>query len=157
MARKTKTVTISSEDSANRDGGKNYLITEMPSSKAEKWAARALLALIASGMEIPDDVAGSGIAGLASVSPNLFSDGCSLSWEALEPLLDEMMACIQVIVGKTGLPVTRPVMTDDDIEEVSTRILLRKEIIELHLGFSLAAAQSKQGQAAMPAELPTGS
>ena len=43
MARKTKIVTIAAE---GRDYGKSYLLTEMPALKAEKWATRAMMALI---------------------------------------------------------------------------------------------------------------
>ena len=61
--RKTKTVTIESE---NRDHGKCFLLTEMSAAAAEKWAARAFLALAKSGVNLPDGVADMGLAGVAA-------------------------------------------------------------------------------------------
>ena len=52
MARKTKRVTITAE---GRDKGKTFLITELPADQAERWAIRALLALIQSGAVISED------------------------------------------------------------------------------------------------------
>ena len=48
MARKTKTVVIES----GRDEGKSFLVTEMPVTKADKWANSALLAIIVTGKQI---------------------------------------------------------------------------------------------------------
>ena len=38
----------------NRDRGKVFVITELPASKAEAWAMRAILALLANNVELPD-------------------------------------------------------------------------------------------------------
>ena len=130
MARRHKEVVISAE---GRDQNKVFKITEMPAAQAEKWAARALLALISSGATIPDSVAQAGLAGVASVGMGAFA---GLKWEIMEPLLDEMMQCVQVVPSPG---IVRPLIESaDDIEEVSTRFTLRKEVLELHLGFSLA-------------------
>lgn len=131
--RKTKIVTIETE---NRDKGKTYLLTEMPAAQAEKWAARAFLALAKSGVEIPDDVAAAGLAGVAVSGLAALS---RIDWRDAEPLLDEMMACVK-IQEKLLTRVLDP--NAEDIEEVATRLLLRKELLELHLGFSLAAKPS---------------
>ena len=131
--RKTKEITIQSE---NRDRGKTYLLTEMPAAQAEKWAAQAFLALAKSGVEIPDSVAAGGLAGVAASGLAVLS---GISWDLAEPLLDEMMGCVKI---KEAHLVRALDPNAEDIEEVSTRLLLRKELLELHLGFSLAAKLS---------------
>ena len=49
MSRKEMTVTIQLD---NRDKGKSFFITEMPSRQAEQWADRAFLALAHSGLNL---------------------------------------------------------------------------------------------------------
>ena len=49
-----------------------------------------------------------------------------------------MMECVQLDMGRAG---SRR-LDDEDIEEVATRLLLRREIVALHLDFSPAAGQS---------------
>ena len=48
MARKTKTLVIES----GRDQGKSFLITEMPVTRADKWANTALLAMLRGGVDV---------------------------------------------------------------------------------------------------------
>lgn len=136
--RKTQEVVIDDQDPENRDGGKHYIITEMPATKGEKWAARAINALLASGIEIPDKAIGQGMKGLAMLGSSGFSNFRGVSWEALEPLMDEMMSCV-TRVHDTGSGRTRPVV-ENDIEEIKTRLLLRNAWLELHIGFSFAGA-----------------
>src|SRR5512147_2710546 len=110
--RKTKTVTVNAQ---NRDNGKSFLLTEMPALKAEKWAARAFLALAKSGIELPDSATSNGMAGFASVG---FEAIGRLDWADAEPLLDEMMTCVQI---SPSPGVVRPLVEGaDDIEEVTT-------------------------------------
>lgn len=155
MARRVKSITIEEE---GRDKGKTFLLTEMSSVKAEKWAARVLLALMKSGVEIPDDVAQAGMAGVAAMGSSLISAASGVQWSSLEPLLDEMLTCIQFM---PSLGVIRPLLWTEgaeDIEEVKTLLTLRMEVLELHLGFSLAelrarsatAAQTKMSTSAAP-------
>ena len=68
------------------------------------------------------DMAAQGIKALAKVHP-----------DQAKPLLDEMMGCVQILVPATQKP--RPLL-DGDIEDVKTRFMLRKAVVELHLGFS---------------------
>lgn len=126
MARKEIIVKI---DAKNRDQGKEYLITEASTDQTESWAMRAILAAMNAGAEIPQDVADAGLAGIVQLGIK----GISLiPYEAAKPLFDEMMTCVQYKV-KDGI--TRPLGMDGDIEEVSTKLLLRKEIIKLHTSF----------------------
>ena len=123
-------------DKEGRDKGKTFKITEMPAMKAEKWATRALLALLHSGIEVPDDAANAGLAGIAAMGIAAFA---GLKWQDADPLLEEMMTCVQIIPDASNPMVVRPIMEmADDIEEVSTLFFLRKEVLELHLGFSIA-------------------
>lgn len=128
MARKTQIIVI---DAEGRDHGKNFFIREMPASQAEKWAMRAFLALASAGVEIPDDLAASGLAGVASIGLKALG---RLHFSDAHQLMDEMMGCVQVIPDSSRPGVTRALI-EDDIEEVSTRIRLRKEVFALHVDF----------------------
>ena len=143
MARRTKLVKITDE---GRDKGKTFLITEMPPSQAEAWAYRALLALANNNVEVPD--ASLGMAALAQVGLRGLS---GLPWIVAEPLLKEMMECVQVCPEPKNPSFVRPLEPaggdgDYDIEEIATRLKLRKEIFQLHVDFSLAAIQSLLGR-----------
>lgn len=142
--RKTKLVIVPGTKDETRDAGKAFLITEMPAVKAEKWAMRALLAVASSGADIPPEVVKMGAAALMAAG---FRALLTMAFADAEPLIDEMMQCVVLVPDRTRQDVTRPV-DEDDIEEVSTLMLLRSEVIELHTGFSPAAFLSKLGAAA---------
>lgn len=115
------------EITEGRDAGKKYQITEMSAEAAEWWAFRALQAVASSEVDLNlqaplAELARQGMKALASVSP-----------AQAKPLLDEMMSCVQILVPATQKP---RALLDGDIEDVKTRFLLRKAVIELHLGFS---------------------
>lgn len=144
MARKTKTVVIES----GRDNGKSFLVTEMPVTKADKWANTALLAMMRGGVDVGGvnfdligntlmpsdapkiDVSGGmlelariSIAGLGNVTETV---GQSL----LDQLIDD---CVQVV--PTG-GAARPMLSiDDEIEDLKTLWTLRKEAFILHIDF----------------------
>lgn len=155
MARKTKAVQITAE---GRDKGKTFWITEMDALRAEKWAARALLAFAKSGRsDMPEDLQAGGAAALVRVGLIALT---GLDFEDAEPLMDEMLGCIQYVPDAskvdqfTKLPITRPVTWDGDaadIDEPMTIVFLRNEVIELHLGFSIAAWLSNLGEKAKAA------
>lgn len=136
--RKTKTVLIERE---GRDKGKSFLITEMPADQAERWAMRALLGMMRSGVQLPDEALSAGMAAISSYGLQMLA---GLPEELFLSLMDEMMACVQYVQPIGG---TRPLMEGEgaDIEELSTRITLRRAVLELHLGFSLPAAPSISG------------
>lgn len=148
--RKFKTVTIPQEE-GNRDAGKSFLVVEKNAWDAEKWATRALLALSRSGVEVDDATLASGAVGLLMVG----MDGLrKLPFEDAEPLLDEMTGCIHYVPNPsavdpmTNRPATRPLsfgddFNDGDVSEISTLWRLRQEVLELHLGFSIAAVISQ--------------
>ncbi len=138
MARRVVDFTISDD---GRDKGKVFHITEMPAAKAEEWAMRALFVLTKAGVELPDGT--SGMAGIAATSMGAL--GAIPFFEAKE-LLNEMLECVQFIPNPKKNMVMRP-LTDDDTEEVMTRLRLRAEVFTLHTGFSIAELLSKQSSA----------
>lgn len=144
MARKTKTVVIES----GRDQGKSFLVTEMPVTKADKWANSALLAMMRGGVDVGGvnfeligntlmpsdapkiDVSGGmlelariSIAGLGNVTETV---GQAL----LDQLIDD---CIQII--PTGGSARPMLSVDDEIEDLKTLWTLRKEAFILHIDF----------------------
>ena len=140
MARKIAIITI---DTVGRDQGKIFILREMPASQAERWAFRALSALAASGVELPDDIANAGLAGVARIGLQAFG---GISWEKAEPLISEMFDCVTIQPGQN--PAVVRALIEDDIEEVTTRIKIRMELFKLHMDFFKAAAPSIQGSAA---------
>jgi hypothetical protein len=145
MARRTAEITITDE---GRDKGKVFLITEMPARTAEKWANRVLIALgKGAGPAIAREIdENAGWAGLVAVGMSTLG---ALQWEGVaEPLLDEMLACVDIYPTPGNKSVKRPLFTgSDDVEEVRTFITLRKAVLELHMGFPLADLLSKLGRA----------
>lgn len=145
MARKSASVTITAE---GRDKGKTFLLTEMPARQAEQWATRALFAMGQSGIDIPDDIAQAGMAGIAAAGIRALT---GIQFADAAPLMDEMMECVQ-FVPDPRQPLVRRAITEAgpdgegaDIEEVATRLHLRSEVVALHVGFSLSDALSRLG------------
>ena len=118
-----------------RDLGKQFLITEMSASQAENLAFKVILAIGNSGIEIPDNLAAQGMAGLLTVG---YLNLLKIPFEAAKPLLDEMMGCVQIVPSPN---IKRPLI-EDDIEEVKTRLSLRKAVWDLHMDFFLEEKES---------------
>lgn len=146
MARKTKIVTIET----GRDEGKSFLITEMPLTRADKWANTALLAMLRGGVDVGNvdfaliadtlqkkegdapkvdpmggmlELARISIAGLGNVTE-------VVGQELLDQLIDD---CVQV---SSGSNVIRAMLSiDDEIEDLKTLWTLRKESFLLHIDF----------------------
>jgi len=144
--RKTKTYIV--RDEKSRDNGKTFLITEMSALKAEKWATRALLALGKSGADIPDNVRHSGMAGMAALGLRALT---GISFSESEPLLDEMLTCVEYIPDPQKNPLyKRPLMDENDIEEVKTLLDLRLEVFALHTNFTSGESLWKWITATVP-------
>lgn len=135
MARKQITLTIGAE---GRDKGKVFILTELSAYEAEEWAGRALFSLMNAGVEIPDNIAEAGLAGVAAMGMKAIA---KLPFESAKPLLDKMMDCVQI---QPSPNVTRELMSGD-VEEVATLFALRKKVLGLHLDFFTAAAPSISG------------
>jgi hypothetical protein len=130
MARKTKTVVVSAE---GRDQGKVFLLTEMPATRAEEWGIRLLLAMTKNGIDVPDDMASAGLAGVAAMGIKALG---GVPFSDAKPLMAEMFACIQRVMSDPGRPEIVRGLVEDDIEEIATRLMLRKEVFGLHVDFS---------------------
>lgn len=137
--RRTKTVVIETPDLENRDRGKTFLVTEMPAAQGEEWAFRALCAMAKSGVQLPDDYKSLGMAAIASLG---FTALSGMQFGDAKPLLDEMMDCVKIIVDPKQAAATTRNLIADDIEEISTRLLLRKEVFSLHTDFFSIAKTS---------------
>lgn len=124
MARKTAEFTATQ----GRDKGKTYVLTEMSSYAAERWAIRAFMALAKSGVDVPEDVQELGMAGIARLGLKALGGA---NFEDAEPLLEEMFQCVKF---KASAAVRD--LVEDDIEEVATRLQLRREVFGLHVDFS---------------------
>lgn len=136
MPRKTKVTQIKE---AGRDNGKIFLLTEKPAMQVEKWATRAGLAIIASGVEVPPGFLSMGIAGIVVVGFKVLG---GVRWQDLEPLMDEMFECVSLVPDPANPNFSRALI-EGDIEEVKTMATLRMEVFELHTGFSIADILSK--------------
>lgn len=144
MARKTKTVVIES----GRDDGKSFLVTEMPVTKADKWANTALLAMMRGGVDVGGvnfDLIGNTL--MPSDAPKIDVSGGMLELARIsiaglgnvtetvgQSLLDQLIEdCVQVV--PTG-GAARPMLSiDDEIEDLKTLWTLRKEAFILHIDF----------------------
>ena len=147
MARKEIRVPIIAE---GRDKGKIFVIKEMSATQAEKWAARALIALAKSGMDVPEDVANAGFAAVAVMGLRALG---GMNFAEAEPLMDEMFSCVSIQPGP-DVNIVRPLL-EQDIEEVATRVALRIEVFNLHAGFSIAGSPSPQAETGTPAQSST--
>jgi hypothetical protein len=138
--RKSVDVTIPFD---GRDKGKVFCLKEMSSAQAERWGVRAINSLIKAGVQVPEGMEMSGMAGIVRLGIRSLS---IIPFEELEPLMNEMFACITVKPDARHPELTRSLVDGmgdgDDIEEVQTRIFLRQRLLELHLGFSLAGETS---------------
>ncbi len=134
MARKTANFTVEDE---GRDKGKHFVLTEMPATKAEDWAIRVMLALGAANVEIPDGALQLGMAALAEIGlKKLFA----IRAETIRPLLTELMECIEFVPNpqKPQTKLAYPLF-ETQIEEVKTLLLLKWEVLKLHISFLEAA------------------
>lgn len=154
MPRHTKEVTLTD----GRDKGRTFLLTEMPADQGERWALRALLAISRSGVEVPPGLFETGWAGLASIMPYLFVIGfqglAGAKWDELEPLLTEMMSCVQYVPGYGHPAQAIKDGTLCQIEEVKSFLKLRRMVLELHLDPSAAGVLQTMGGTTPPAGPP---
>jgi len=149
--RKTKIVTIRPDgDRPNRDAGKIFRVTEASPVRVEKWATRVLLALANSGLDIPPEVLRMGIGAVLAAGTRAL---LGVTFREAEPLLDEMWDCVEILPDPKNHALARP-FDEQDIEEVSTLLTLRNEVVDLHVGFSLAGWLSNLGQSAMTTPTP---
>jgi hypothetical protein len=126
---------VRSEKVGERDNGKIFRLTEMSAFAGEKWAARMILALMKSGVDLPEGFEKMGMAGLASISMRAFG---GIAPEVLLPLMDEMLSCVKCIPDPRHPDESARPLVEEDIEEIKTLLKIREKLLEVHLGFSLA-------------------
>ena len=137
MARRNEYFTV---DKECRDFGKTFCITEMTAFNAESFAIRAGLALLKNNPSLPPNVIERitektiTFEDIAALGFGLFS---SVDYHDLKPLFDDLLKCVQIIVDKKSMIMRH--LEDEDIEELSTIIELRKRALGLHINFSTAA------------------
>lgn len=141
MARKTKVVTIDS----GRDQGKSFLITEMAVTAADKWANKALLAMMRGGVDVGNinfssiqaTITGQNIdpmGGMLEIARISIAGLGNVTEEVGQELLDQLINdCVQVI--PTGGSARQMLSIDDEIECPKTLWKLRKESFLLHIDF----------------------
>lgn len=133
MARRTKVVTIDSEKS--RDHGKTFLITEMSADAAEWWAIRVTQGIVGSNPDADFDIFSGSLPRLANFA---FVGLAKIPADQLKPLMDEMKACVSVLLpdGKTSRA-----LLPGDVEDIMTWLELRKEVFEILTGFSVGGGE----------------
>lgn len=144
MALKHKNITIESGE----DAGKTFRITQMPTTKADRWANKALAHLLSSGVDLKSANIGllyntldpnqevkidymGGMLEFARVMANCVG---GIPYEVLQELKDELIEeCVQIIPSG-GTP--RPILSiDDEIDSFITLDKLRYHVLQLHIGF----------------------
>lgn len=129
----TKKITITAQ---GRDFGKRFVVTEMSAWAWDEWQSRALFAISKGGGAVPDDFTEQGLAGLLAFGLQALT---SVSFEEARPLMAELMACVGACPDDARPDFVRPGgVLESDFEEAKTIQFLRKEALELHLGFSIA-------------------
>lgn len=121
-----------------RDKGKVFYITEMGARPGHKWATRAIFAVMNSGVDIPDDILAAGMAGLPILGMKAI---VNVPYYMAEPLLDELLTCVEFIPDAAKPNVKRKVF-EDDIEEVKTIFTLQQEILRMHLAPFMTGGKS---------------
>ena len=118
-----------------RDFGKTYLITEFSAEKGERFAAKIFFAIMNAGVQLPKGLDKMGMEALAVAGFDLIVGALSrISFEVAEPILSEMMEGIQRVPDISRPELTRNLLPDD-IEEISTRLALRREVWSINTSF----------------------
>ena len=133
--RRRETIIIEAD---NRDHGKQFIITEMNALPTEKWALRALLAFGKSGAKLPKGFENGATVALSNTAETLgeeiLESLLKLDYDTIEPLLAELLTCVQIKMPKMTVP--RPLLINGtDIEEVSTLLRLRMAVLNIHRVF----------------------
>jgi len=124
--RKTLKVTLT-----DRGEEKRFLITEMSATDTEEWAIEMFFTLANAGVDIPDGLTEMGFAGIAQIGLQALG---KVPYEKAKPLLARMMECVQFMPNLEDDRIVRQLI-ESDIEDVQTRLKLRKEVFSLHTDF----------------------
>ena len=118
-----------------RDEGKTYLITEFSADKGERFAAKVFFAILNAGIKLPENIEKTAMENIALIGFDAICAALSkVRYEDVEPIFNEMMEGIEFIPDITRLELSRKLLPDD-IEEISTRLMLRKEVWKINTSF----------------------
>jgi hypothetical protein len=124
----------------------------MPADQGDRWSTQIGYLVAQAGMAIPQGAHEAGMAGLAAIGLD-FSD-IVITKALQDPSIDaETWGCVQYLHDPKHPP--QPIFEGDNcqIEEISTRNKLRREVFNLHLTFSEGA----EPQNSAPKPKPKGS
>jgi hypothetical protein len=115
-----------------RDSGKTFHLKEWPATRVEDWVLRAVFGLGRAGVEIPPEILQLGAGPTAYA---IASQAIKMPSRLGVKLADELMSCVTIAEPK----VTRS-LVERDIEDFSTRLWLKGQVLKLMFGFFLPAA-----------------
>ena len=141
MRRQTKFIV----QNEGRDKGKQFVITEMSPYQSEMWAFRAFMGMISGGVQVPDHLVAMGMPGLIEMGLGAIG---KIPMDLAKELFDEMFTCVQYVPNPARPEIAPRDPLPDDIEEVTTRLILRKEVLRLHVDFSKVAGVFRSNPAA---------
>lgn len=153
MGRRTETITIEDE---GRDKGKVFVITEMSAMAGERWAGRITELVLASGVEVPEDISKESITEDAAGLAQLVAIGVPLLKAMHDPEIDKATwECVKYQHNPQHPP--QALMQDDacQIEEISTVTHLRMAVFSMHTGFF--SLEKLSTTASRSPRIPTGS
>lgn len=128
MSRKSTTITINE----GRDQGKQFKLTEWSAIQTERWILRAVFGLGKAGVEIPPEILQLGAAATAYA---IASQASKMPSRLGLKLADELMECVKRVEATADRA-----LVEQDIEDVSTRLRLKSEVLKLTFGFFVFAA-----------------
>lgn len=132
-----------------RDKDKVFVLTEPPAVQSEALALRLFLAAARSGVQIPDSVKDMGLVGLAIYGIELMG---KVPYEDAKAAADFLMSCVKINEGKLVRD-----LGDDDIEEVATRLKLKREVLQLITGFTFDVSRLTSAPRPTDPETPASS
>ena len=137
-----------------RDAGKTFRIREWPAMRTEQWIMRAVFGLGRAGVEIPIEIVQLGAAPTAYA---IASQAIRMPSRLGLKLAEELMSCVTIVEPKTVRS-----LVENDIEDFSTRLWLKGQVLKLIFGFfapaasqtSAPEASSEPGKSEPPASAP---
>lgn len=141
MPRRTRLVTIEkpADGKENRDAGKVFIVTEADAITAEEWGLRAMMALGTGGIQVPPELVKAGLLGVLFIGYQAFMGAKE---DAVLPLWREMLPACVALRHSEQHEIVEP-FGRHQVEEVSTLLLLRQAIMEIHTGFTVAEIASR--------------
>lgn len=138
MSLKSITYTIDNEKS--RDNGKSYLITEMHVLDIDEWSIRVGSAMARGGLDVRDINLANGISTetiggiLELMNLGIQGFGNMASQETIDLLNELVDRCVQ-FVPSGGKPRRLDIRDANDVQDLKTLWIIRKEAFNLHTGF----------------------